>query len=295
MSTNFTADTDKEKKVVLQSNLIYAMWSTGVARGGANTPFEVRTSFVGYGAEIEIICKGKAYGTIAKITDKIYNNRYNGVVPMPSDIRKNDPIWFEVKLAKQGLKGESNWIPGAPQAVASLMQWDREEVRRGDEVTITVEFDSGVEDGDRAKIIIYEYSEQNYHEKVIGIPTEIKDNKIELLWKYDYFDDTEQIPTEAEKQEYSLHYSHPQLFFVVDVDGERIGEGQESGLMKFVDWASLVLQTEDKQLLTNTTATLTFSDGTTQEVTSDENGVVNLENAPPGTIEISFPEEDGQS
>lgn len=136
MEYKFTKASDEEHKIKIDSNLLYAVWKSGCARGGADADFEVRTSFVGQGADIEITGKGDDYGKIKKIKDKIHNNRYNGKMPIPNDITPGDNVWFEVKLSKQSLKGKSNAIPGMPEPVLTKIQWDKKEARRGDIVKL---------------------------------------------------------------------------------------------------------------------------------------------------------------
>jgi len=282
MNTKFTVQTDKKTKLILESNLIYSMWKIGVARGGADVPFEVRTAFVGQGAEIEIKCEGDDYGKIEKVKDKIYNNRYNGSIHIPEDIKPGESVWFTVKLSKLGLKGESNVIPAAPPVVLKKMEWDRKEVCRDDEVKISVEFESGVEDGDEATIIIYEHLQDDINLPVITIPTEIKNRKINLIWKFNYQDEVNTIPTEEEKQKYNKHYLRPQFFFIVVIDGVKIGLGKESGLMQFKDTVEFVLRDEHGTPLPNTEVIITLADGTEQKITTDENGIVKLTDIPPG-------------
>jgi hypothetical protein len=55
MEYKFNKATDEEHKIKVDSNLLYAVWKTGYARGGAEAKLEVRTSFVGQGAKIEVI------------------------------------------------------------------------------------------------------------------------------------------------------------------------------------------------------------------------------------------------
>lgn len=46
MSYIFNKSTDEYHEIKLDSQLIYAIWKQGTARGGANTELEVRTAFL---------------------------------------------------------------------------------------------------------------------------------------------------------------------------------------------------------------------------------------------------------
>lgn len=231
MPTTFNKSTDQEHKEKVDSNLIYALWKSGCARGGAEADFEIRTSFVGQGAKIEITVKGDDYGKIEKIKDKIYNNRFNSSVEIPEDIKPGEDVWFEVKLSKQSLKGESNAIPGMPQPLLVKMQWDKKEARRGDILRLQAEFEQIEEEAD-ATVIIMEYDQDGNHDKIATIPTTIMNRKLDLQWEYEYHEDTDEIATDEELQKYGNSYNPPEYFFVVVIDGAKFGEEQESGILE---------------------------------------------------------------
>ena len=282
MQSTFKVSTDKQEKIQVESSISYALWLAGCVRAGAKASLEVRTFFVGEGASIEITGYTSKDKKICKISDTITRNRYVGALDIPEKTDPGTMIYFEAKLPKHGLTMESNLIPVKPVVLVKKMGWDRKEVRRNDEVKLTVHFDSGVENGDEASVAIYEYNPDNNHFPVVTIPTEITDNKIELTWKFDYHDDINTIPTEVEKQKYDRHYVQPQFFFVVVVDGVRIGVSQESGLMKFLDTVEFVLMDEHNSPYCNTKVKIRLADGSEKEVQSDEKGNFKIEDVPPG-------------
>jgi hypothetical protein len=168
------------------------------------------------------------------------------------------------------------------------MGWDKKEVRRGDEVKITVQFDSGVEDEDEATIIIYEFCPDNNHEKVISIPTQIMNNKIDLTWKYECPVDTDQIPTQQELDPYKKNYKHLEYFFVVLLDEQRIGVNQESGLLRFKDTVEVHVSDNYGQPLKDQTIKITLPDGTTKEIKTDATGKLTDKDLPPGPSQVSI-------
>jgi len=194
----YTKPSDTANKIQLESHLIYAIWTVGLAHAGQEAKLEVRTSFVGNGAKIKITCRTEAGKKLDKVEGTIFNNRYTGKVLIPDNCKPDDMIYFEAELPKHGLKQQSNSIPVRPVIKVSKMQWDRQEVNRKDAVTLTCQFQSGVQDDDEATVLIYEHNPNSSDIKVVSIPTVIKDNKIEMLWEFDYQDDTILIATDTE-------------------------------------------------------------------------------------------------
>jgi hypothetical protein len=172
------------------------------------------------------------------------------------------------------------------------MQWDRAEVRRQDVVKIQAQFVDMPDEID-IEVKIYEYSDQGHHDPVAGIPTQIAGNKIDVLWQFDYHGNTGQIPTHAELQPYNKQYSHPEYFFVIVIDGIRIGEKQESGLLKFIDYKEIEHTDCEGTPIPNEKFTAYFADGTTRQGQLDENGRARLDDVPPGEIQIEY--EDGET
>ncbi len=291
MEYKFTKATDEEHKIKVDSNLLYAVWKSGCARGGSETKFEVRTSFVGQGAKIEAIVKGSDYGKIQKITDTIFNNRYDGQVTIPDDVKPGEDVWFEVKLPKQKLKGKSNSIPAFPEPEITKMQWDKKEARRGDIVKIQAEFEQ-VADETEAFVIIYEYDQDGHHDKIVTIPTTIKNRKIDLDWEYEYHEDVDEIPTDEEMKEYGKSYNPPEYFFVVNIDGAKFGEEQESGLLEFKDWIELELVSVNDVPQEGVEYTITLPDGTEKKGTLDENGRARVKDIPPGEFSVKYGDDD---
>jgi hypothetical protein len=285
----YTVQTDQTHKIKVDSNLIYALWRTGFARGGGATEFEVRTSFVGDGASIEVTVKGDDYGKINKIKDKIYGNHYNGSVDIPAKIKPGESIWFEVKLPKHGLKGESNTIPAAPLIELRRMQWSKKEARRGDVLKLTAELE-GVEEGAEATVVIYEYDRDGNHDKIATIPTEVKSRKVELDWEYQYHEDTDEIPTDEEMKKYGKKYNPPEHFFVVVIDGQRVGGEQESGLLGFKDSVQIELKDDIGNPVSDAKYVLELPDGTQKSGNLDKDGKATEEGIVPGEVKVCFPD-----
>ena len=167
------------------------------------------------------------------------------------------------------------------------MKWSKQNVRRDEEVTLSCSFTNGVEEGDEVKVIIYEHDNDGYHDKVVTVPTIVKNNKVELKWEFIYQEDTDDIPTQEELQKYGKSYKPPEYFFVVIVDNVPVGKKQESGLLLFKDWIEIELKTGKGEPVQEQ-YTLILPDGTTRKGKLDKNGKAVEKDIPPGKCSIEF-------
>ncbi len=286
--SSYQLQTDTTHKIKLESHLIYALWMYKRAHAGQEAQLEVKTSLVGNGAKIKITCKNDSGKKLDKVEGVVFNNKYEGTVLIPDTIKPDEMVFFEAELPKHGLKGESNLIPVRPAIQVTKTQWDRAEVKRKDVVTLTCQFQSGVEDGDDAIVLIFEHNPNSCDIKIVSIPTVIKGNKIEMQWEFDYQDDTAQIPTDNEMQKYKKNYANPHYYFVVVVDGVKIGEHQESGLMRFKETVEIAYVDESGAQVGGIDYIIHLPDGTQRRGTTNDRGNVSENNVIPGKLQIEF-------
>jgi len=282
MNTKFTAQTDKSNKFTVDSAILYAEWLCNAAVANNDAPVKVKTALVGNGAPIELkgkSSKGKAPGNIR---GNVYNNTFTGFLPIPDKVDPEAYVWFEVKLPKHGLKDESNKIPANPVIYLRKMEWDRKVVKRNDTVKLTIEFESGVTDETDATVSILEYDRDGNHDPVTSFMKTVKNQKIEIEWAYEYQEDADEIPTDAELKKYGREYNPPEYFFTVLVNGVLIGREQESGLLEFEDELHLQFFDEDGKPYNNHTIEVYLPDGQIKEFTTDSNGHIDTRELPPG-------------
>lgn len=285
-----TKPSDQQHKIKMESALIYALWSCARAWAGSEAAFEVRTALVGEGAEIKVKLKNDSGKTLEKKTDKIYANRYRGTISVPDKVKMEDMLYLEVELHKHGLSGESNQIPAGPKIQARSMKWSQKEVKRGDTVKMQAQF-IDLPDKTEATVEVLEYDTDGNHDPIVTIPTEINGNHLEVQWEFQYHEDTVEIPTQEELKPYNRNYQHPEYFFVVDIDGTRIGEKQESGLLKFLDFSEFILQSESGDPLPDHELIIHFADGSQQKIKSDKDGLVSFQKIAAGEVNIEIPDE----
>jgi hypothetical protein len=287
MNATHTAQTDTKNKFKLESSIIYAEWKSPAAVGGYTAELEVVTAMVGEGATIEIKGKSSKGKAPDSIKGTIHGNYFAGSLPIPEKVDPSAEIWFEAKLSKHGLKMESLPIPARPPIYATSLKWDKQEVHRGDIVKLQGKFE-GCLPNSEAQVIVYENNPDGHHDKVLTIPTQLKNLDLEVQWEFDYVDDTTHIPTEPEKQKYQKHYVHVEFFFVVVIDGVKIGSGKESGLLRFKDFLDFDLLDHFDNLLRNYDLEIHFSDGSKVQSHSDAQGHVHVPVLVPGPVQIHF-------
>lgn len=289
----YNKGTDSEHEIKLDSQLIAAAWRTGKARAGGTAEFEVLTALVGNGAKIKIKGKSENGEKLGKINDVIKNNKFVGEFDIPEDIELDDAVYFEVDLPGNKLSGESNRIPAAPAIVVTNMKWSAKEARRDDTLTMSADV-SGCDNGTEATVTIYEYDQDNIHDKIVSIPAIVKKDKIELKWEYEYHEDTDDIATDEELKKYGKSYNPPEYFFVVEIDGQTFGGDQESGLLEFKDWIEFELKDEEGNALAKAEYVLHLPDGSERKGTVDESGHGREEDVPPGNISIEVTEAEAE-
>jgi hypothetical protein len=289
MGSKFTKSTDEQHKIKLDSSIIYAGWNANEAHIGCEVGFEVRTMFVGEGGKISIVGKTENGKKLGKVKGKIYGNCFVGTMPIPEKFKPGDLAYFEVKLSQLGLDDESNRIPIKPKIEVTNMKWDKKEARRGDILKLTADV-KGVGDGSKIKVIIYEYDQDDNNDKIAELPAIVKNDKIELSWEYEYHEDTDEIATDNELKKYGKNYNPPEYFFVIDVEGAKFGQKQESGLLLFKDWMEISLTNENGEPAADEKNELIMPDGSKREGKLDSSGHAREKDIPPGPIEVKFPD-----
>jgi hypothetical protein len=291
MPDSYSVSSDKKEKVKLTPSLVSAHWLSSVAFGGQEARCEVLTAFVGQGAPIKITGKSDNGKKIGKIEGEMRGNRFIGAIPIPDDIEDGDYVYFEVELSKNSLKGESDRIPARPAVVVSELNWGASVAARGDIVTLSGKV-SSVPSGWEITLVVYEYDDDGCHDPVVELPAQVRDGKFELKWEYQYYEDTDEIPTQGELDTYDAKYAHPEYFFTVRVDGTEYGAEQASGLLRFKDFLKLQVLDERGEPMANEKYVLRLADGTERKGNLNSDGFLEEEDLPPGEVIIEWPDLD---
>lgn len=294
MALKFTKSTDSEHEVTLDSELISVTWTCGLGIGGQTATFEVQTEMVGEGAPIKVKGKSENGINLGKHSGVVRLNRFAGAFDIPEDIELGDKLFFEVKLSKNSLEGESEHIPAYPPIRVSNMKWSAQEARRGDTLTITADI-KGLPNEAELAVVIYEHDQDGVHDRITELPTRVDNEKIELSWEYEYHEDTDEIATQEELDSYGSSYNPPEYFFVLKIEGVEYGREQESGLLEFKDWLTFTLVDDSGQPMANKGYTLLTADGQEKTGTLDGDGRGTVQDVPPGGVTITFDDDDQYS
>ena len=182
MGLKFSKATDEEHEIKLDSYLISSTWISRSAPAGGKAKFYVVTAFVGNGAKIKATGKTSGGETLGKVSSTIINNAFIGEFDIPADAEIGQMAHFEVELSANGLSGESGRIPIRPQINVVNLRWSAKEARRGDVLKLHADV-QGCADKTEAKVTIFEYDSDGVHDKIVELPVEVKESKIELEWE----------------------------------------------------------------------------------------------------------------
>ncbi|MBU0994961.1 MAG: carboxypeptidase-like regulatory domain-containing protein [Proteobacteria bacterium] len=277
--------TDSVETITLTSKIVQALWCQKMVMEQKNIDFEVYTEFVGNSAKIEIKVKDKNGKTVTKTDGKVFGNYFAGTVTIPK--KTKEEVTFTAKLPKHGIEKKSNTAKVIPLVEVKNQKWSQMEAKRGDVLTLTADIEN-VEEDTAVKIFIFEFDRDGAHDLITKFPTTVKKKKIEVEWEYEYHEDTDEIPTEEELQEYGNHYNPPEYFWMIGIGKERFGNEEAPGLLKFKDWMDINLVDETGMPLADMEYTVTLADGSERTGRLDGNGEFSDEDIPPGRSSVRF-------
>jgi hypothetical protein len=295
MLSEYKKQTDELHEVKLDSKITNVNWRQKIATVGDKVSFFVQTHYVGNGSDLEVQFedkKGKVkVSTEGKpgimrrtVSGKVYGDQFMGTIIVPETAREE--LNFTVKLDKHGLEMKSKPIIIFPKINVTNLKWGQNEARREDVVKLSADIEN-LPDGAEVMIIIYEYDQDGAHDFITKFPCRVKNKKIEAEWEYEYYEDTDEISTQKEKEKYGKNYNPPQYFFVIDFSGMIFGDKQESGLLEFKDWIEIELRDASGQLIPNEEYVLHLPDGTERRGRVDSRGNAREEGLPPGVCFIT--------
>ncbi|MFX0198091.1 MAG: hypothetical protein ACFFCW_18385 [Candidatus Hodarchaeota archaeon] len=284
--SEYKKQTDEIHKVTLNSEITHAYWTQKIVMVGNEVSFGVWTHYVGNGSDIDIKIEDQRGKTIEKLKGKVFGDQFMGTIVVPE--KAKEELTFTAKLKKHGLEKKSKPIKVIPPIKVWNLKWGQKEARRGDVVKLSADIE-GVPDETEVMLVIYEYDQDGAHDFITKFPCRVKNKKIEAEWEYEYHEDTDEIPTQEEKQRYGRHYNPPEYFFVIDVYRQRFGDKQESGLLEFKDWIEIRLYDGAGDPIPDEDYVLQLSDGTKRDGKLGSDGTAIEKDIPPGKVYVSFP------
>jgi protocatechuate 3,4-dioxygenase beta subunit len=164
----------------------------------------------------------------------------------------------------------------------SNAKWDKEEARRGDVLLLSADV-KGARDGTEAQIEIWEHDADGNHDFIEKFLVQVKNEKVETEWKFEYNEDTDEISTAEESEK---GYNPPEYFFRVTAKGETT----ESGLLRFRDWIEIRLLDGHGEPVAGAEYVILFADGSKTQGKLDKHGSATINDVPPGPYWLQFPE-----
>ena len=207
----YKRQTDQVHTITLESKIVRAIWKDKEGSIGQKVYFEVWTHFVGNSSKIAVKVQDDAGKIVKTVKGNVYDDYFSSAIVIPKNAKMN--LQFTAKLSAHGLEKMSGMLKVLPPRFIENARWDREEVRRGDTVKLTADT-KGFPDGAEIVISIYEHDQDDAHDFITKFPTRVQADKVEVEWRYEYFEDTDDIPTEEEMQKYGKHYNPPDYFFI---------------------------------------------------------------------------------
>ncbi len=289
MKLSFSKGVNSKHKVELEAKLVAVRWLPQIAYAGQSTPWQVRTVGVGIGAPIKVTGKSLNGSKLGSVKGTVKNNQFSGSFLIPEDIEPGDQVILQAELSKNSLDGESLPIPVRPMVSAGNLKWDKEEVKRDEIVIMTADI-RGLDSGETVEVRVYEHDAGGAHDKVLSLDGMVKDNRMELQWAFEYFDNTEDIPDDDDLEPRGGSYQPPKYFFTVVAGNKEYGrDDQASGLLAFSDDAAFQFVDEDGLPLADQDFTIRFGDRNTKDGKTDSEGWARLKELPPGKMEVDFP------
>lgn len=284
--SDYKKQTDEIHEITLESEITAAEWGSKVATVGSQAYLEVWTHFVGSGSEIEIEVEDNSGKKIETIKGQVFGGYFANSLVVPEKATKE--LTFTAKLPDHGLEKKSGILKVNPSFKVTNLKWSKKEARRGDLVKLTADTE-GLADGTEVMVSIFEHDQDGAHDFITKVPTRVKGRRIEAEWEYEYHEDTDEIPTDEEMKKYGGSYNPPEYFFVVDGHGQRFGERQESGLLRFKDWIEIAITEDSEEVVGETEYELALPDGSVRKGKLDSSGRAREEDVLPGKVTASFP------
>jgi hypothetical protein len=276
----FRGATDEITKIDLPSSIERVAWTKRTASPDSHVGLEILTRHVGSNAEISIELSDHEGNKFGNFKEKISGNRFWAQIKVPQDAKQ--ALYATAKLPKHGLQMKSDPLTFLPAVEITNPKWDKKEARRGDILKLTADV-KGVEDGAEAEIQIWEHDSDGAHDLITKFPVLVKNKMVEAEWEYEYHEDTDDIPDDEENEK---GYNPPEYFFRISLGGVQA----DSGLLEFKDWLEISLKDGFGDPVHDADYVVKLADGSEQKGKLDKDGRARIEDIPPGSYWIHFPE-----
>jgi hypothetical protein len=244
---------------------------------------------VSHGSKIKVTLKDREGKTLDTVEGFVYADFFRKRVALTPAHAPG--IYFEVELPEHSLKAVGQRLMVKPAIRVYDPKWKDKatgaavkELKRGMDLEVEAKTE-GLADGTEARITFKErHGDHAGSHDLVSIPVQVKENKIGLLWRFDYPHDTYGFSSKDERGRTEEQYAPPRIFFEASAHGAA-ANGPEADFLDFI-----VVEVTDSagNPRPDQKVKLTLPDGTSQESTSDAEGLVQVASAKPGRVEVEL-------
>ena len=285
----FQGTTDKEETFQLTSMLLEAGWLDFIGYVNGHATLEVRTLYVSHGSKIKVSVKDKEGKTLETVEGFVFADFFRKKVALTPAHAPG--IYVEVELSEHSLKAVGQKLLVKPAIRVYEPKWKDKatgaavtELKRGMDLEVEAKTEN-LPDGTEARFTFKEkHGDHEGSHDLVSIPVQVKENKIGLLWRFDYPHDTYGFSSKDERGRTEEEYAPPKIFFEASAHGAFVN-GPEADFLDFI-----VVEVTDSagNPRPDQKVKLTLPDGTSQEATSDSEGLVQVPSAKPGRVEVEL-------
>jgi uncharacterized Zn-binding protein involved in type VI secretion len=162
-------------------------------------------------------------------------------------------------------------------------KWSTNEAKVGDKVKLSADV-KGYKDGTEAIFMIWEKDIDGGDDFVVQINSEVKGDKVETQWEYEFHENIDEVAREdpGKEEEEEKGYSSPEYYFIIKVEDSKA----KSDILEYKDWIDITFKDGEGNPIADEEYILYLPDGTIRKGTLDSNGHLREEGIPPGKCKV---------
>lgn len=287
-----TGQTDQEVEFRLSSAIISAGWveSRGYVNGKVTA--ELRTLNVGDGAPVQITLKNRKGETLQTYAGVMVQGLHRRLIPLGPDAAEG--VFFEAKWPDHGLSCLGPALSVGPAITLGQPAWKDSDtgdavttLKRGISLALTCP-QQNIPAGQTGHFVVYRILGDRPPALMARIQAKVEGDALQAQWIFDYRDATLGLGADAEWRRSGEAYTAPKIRLTAECLGI-IAEGPEA---PFHDIQRITVVDSFGAPAPEQKVKLYLPDGSTREAKADGEGLVVLEDVPPGKVQVEWVVED---
>lgn len=283
-----TGQTDQEVEFRLPSAIISATWveSSGYVNGKVTA--ELRTLNVGDGAPVQIVLKNRKGEALQTYSGVMVQGLHRRLIPLGADAAEG--VFFEAKWPDHSLSCLGPALPVGPAIALGKPAWEDSEsgdavttLRRGMSLALTCP-QQNIPAGQTGHFVVYCKLGERPAALLARIMAKIEGDSLKAQWIFDYRDATLGLGADADWRRTGESYNVPKIQLGAECLGI-IAEGPEA---PFRDVQRIAVVDAFGAPAPEQKVKLHLPDGSTREAKADAEGMVVLEDVPPGKVHVEW-------